>query len=940
VANASAYHAGDDVLVVRTPNQEWIDLLGMDSCVTVGTAYDTSDVDNSTCISESFWKPTDRIMRYERKVVDVIGNQVFVDAPMVEAFQAEFGGGYLAKYTFPGRIHQVGVESLRSESDFASDTDENHAVRMISLANVENAWVRNTTSVYYEQGTVVVNGGSTYVTVQDSQSLDHKSVITGGRRYPFSLDDASHTLVMRCYAKTGRHDYVTGSNTPGPNVFLDSMGEQSYSELGPHHRWATGSLFDRIVHRSYNGAQIMGAYNRGNQGSGHGWSGAYQLFWNCIGDTHKVASPPAARNWSIGCQVKKTQGDGEFELVGVPIKPGSLYLQQLKDRLGIQALVNIGFSDVLPPPPPPTPTPTATPTPTPTPTPTGLIFETETLTYTTSGPSASSPQSDPLASNLLWQSFSAQGPGDWIEYKLVGVPHGVYTLKFKYKTNPNRGINNVAMDGVVIGGTIDQYKTGAGTFPEVVMGTVRFETDTDHFVRLTCVGKRAAAGNFTISSDRFVLVPDAVAPVISALDDITAEATGPDGAAVDFTATATDDKDGPVPVTFTPAAGSTFPLGTTTVTAAAHDLTGNTRTATFDVTVVDTTAPVVSVPDDMTVEATGPAGAVVSFAASAHDLVSGDVDVSYDFPPGSTFPLGLTLVAATASDEAENTATAGFAINVVDTTPPALTLPDLIVLEATGPAGAVGTFTVTATDLVSGSVPVTVAMPSGSTFPLGTTTVAVSATDAAGNTATGSFVVEVRDTTPPVLALPGPIVQEATSAAGAVVTFTAAASDVVSGTLEVSFSPPPGSTFPLGTTTVTATATDAAGNTTTGSFAVTVRDLSPPALVVTSVDPPSLWPPNHKMVPVTVGVALSDVVDAAPVARIVAVGSNEPVDGEGDGDTAPDWVITGNLTLELRGERSGHGNGRIYTIVLEGRDAAGNVTRAFARVTVPKSQGH
>src|SRR5262249_45679031 len=161
-------------------------------------------------------------------ITAVSGDQLTIDSPLVEAFQVEFGGGAVYKYQFPGRIQKAAVENLRAESDFVSDTDEAHATHMIALRNVENAWVRNVTSVYFVQGTMLVAGGSRYVTVQDSASLDHKSIITGGRRYPFQIDDASHVLIMRNYTRTARHDYVTGSNTPGPNVFLDNRAEQSY----------------------------------------------------------------------------------------------------------------------------------------------------------------------------------------------------------------------------------------------------------------------------------------------------------------------------------------------------------------------------------------------------------------------------------------------------------------------------------------------------------------------------------------------------------------------------------------------------------------------------------------------------------------------------------------------------------------------------------------
>jgi hypothetical protein len=342
VADGSGFHVGDDVVVVRTPNQEWIDAVGTDSCTTVGTSYDTADVTGATCLDNP-WTPAERQMSYERRITAVSGNQLTIDSPLVEAFQAEFGGGAVYKYQFPGRVQKAAVENLRAESDFVSDTDEAHATHMIALRNVENAWVRNVTSVYFVQGTMLVAGGSRYVTVQDSASLDHKSIITGGRRYPFQIDDASHVLIMRNYTQTARHDYVTGSNTPGPNVFLDNRAEQSYSEVGPHHRWATGVLFDNVVHRSSGGGQILGVYNRGNQGTGHGWSGAYVLFYNCLGDTHQVASPPYARNWSIGTRATRQSGTGEFDSYGKPVGPWSLYLQQLRDRLGDVALTNIGY---------------------------------------------------------------------------------------------------------------------------------------------------------------------------------------------------------------------------------------------------------------------------------------------------------------------------------------------------------------------------------------------------------------------------------------------------------------------------------------------------------------------------------------------------------------------------------------------------------------------
>ena len=82
--------------------------------------------------------------------------------------------------------------------------------------------------------------------------------------------------------------------------------------------------------------------------------------------------------------------------------------------------------------------------------------------------------------------------------------------------------------------------------------------------------------------------------------------------------------------------------------------------------------------------------------------------------------------------------------------------------------------------------------------------------------------------------------------------------------------------------------------------------------------------------------------DVAPCItwHITQVTSNEPVNGKGDGNTAPDWQILGNHTVALRAERSGNGSGRIYTITIQASDANGNLSDPkTVTVTVPKSQG-
>ena len=133
---------------------------------------------------------------------------------------------------------------------------------------------------------------------------------------------------------------------------------------------------------------------------------------------------------------------------------------------------------------------------------------------------------------------------------------------------------------------------------------------------------------------------------------------------------AVDAVDGPRPVTLllqgtqTSAVGYAFPLGDTRVVATASDVLGNTSTRTFTVRVVDTTPPVISVPDDMEVPATSASGAVVNFSVSANDLVDGVVTVTPDHASGSIFPIGPTAVRVTAQDSTGNRTSRTFTVTV------------------------------------------------------------------------------------------------------------------------------------------------------------------------------------------------------------------------------------------------------------------------------------
>jgi hypothetical protein len=272
------------------------------------------------------------------------------------------------------------------------------------------------------------------------------------------------------------------------------------------------------------------------------------------------------------------------------------------------------------------------------------------------------------------------------------------------------------------------------------------------FVRLTDVaaenftdGTTAGADIDAVGAISTVIRPaDLTPPTVTVPANITAEATGPGGAAVPFVASASDLVDGAMTPVCSPASGAQFPLGETAVTCSATDDAGNTGSAGFTVTVVDTTAPAVTVSDDLTVEATSAAGAVVQFdAATGSDLVDGAVTPDCDAVSGSVFPLGVTTVTCSVSDTAGNTGSDSFQIAVVDTTAPAVAVPAGITVEVIGGGGVAVEFVASADDLVDGPLPVTCSAVSGATFALGATTVTCAAIDNAGNLGSASFVVTV-----------------------------------------------------------------------------------------------------------------------------------------------------------------------------------------------------
>ncbi|MEP4079413.1 hypothetical protein [Haloferula sp.] len=322
VASTSGFSVGDRIIVHRTPNQAWIDELDMGQWGWTASGY------NSTS---------------PRTITAIDGSSVTLDAPLVHAVETQYGGGEVYRYHFNGAIRQAGIERIRLESSFTSDTDEDHGWDAVQFKGVENSWARQVTARYFGHSCVFVDDRSQHVTVEDCAMLDPKSLVTGSRRYSFHFDDSCYVLAQRCYTSEGRHDYVTGSKMGGPSVFVDSLSELATNDIGPHHRYAEGVLFDNIK-----GNDEINVQNRADSGTGHGWSGTQTVFWNCEASSLICDAPKAAMNFAIGCVGTQSEGSftpsepfGFWESHGIPVTPRSLYYKQLEDRLGLHAVKTV-----------------------------------------------------------------------------------------------------------------------------------------------------------------------------------------------------------------------------------------------------------------------------------------------------------------------------------------------------------------------------------------------------------------------------------------------------------------------------------------------------------------------------------------------------------------------------------------------------------------------
>jgi hypothetical protein len=335
VANVSGFAVGDTIAIRRPTTDAWVHFMQMDTL----TRNDRPQT----------WIGTSRSSVTTRKIRAITGNRLTLDIPLADSYDAKYlnpPGTTVGKVRPSNIITQVGIEKLHIQCpplEIAYGQAPYSAIRV----NGEDCWVKD---VYCEEtmNDTAIRGRR--ITMEHVVAFHTYANLGASKPTDFSLE-GSQILLDRCQISGGNMYFVwTTSLDPGPNVLLNCTFTGRGSHVQPHMRWSTGLLVDNCKVPD-GGIDFM---NRGAMGSGHGWTMGWAVAWNCIAKTYAIQDPPGAFNWAIGCIGRPMQTarpfdaspilpEGIFDSPGIPVAPQSLYLAQLSERLGPQAIKNIGY---------------------------------------------------------------------------------------------------------------------------------------------------------------------------------------------------------------------------------------------------------------------------------------------------------------------------------------------------------------------------------------------------------------------------------------------------------------------------------------------------------------------------------------------------------------------------------------------------------------------
>ena len=332
--------ANRQVEIVRQSSAPWIEKVG---CRIYGGGIDALA-----------WKTGDIDLLWRRTVVGVNGNTLKLDAPLTMGFDPNEEASYIDNKKklhehVPmspcyvrivddlGEIGESGIENLSLESGFdpRNAHDENHCWTGVSLEYAHDCWVRLVNFKHLAGAGVVMQSSARRITVEDCQYLEPVSENAGLRRTSFYVM-GQQCLVQRCYARQGRHDFVTGFCAAGPNAFVQCEAQEALSYSGGLDSWACGTLYDIV---EIDGHDLV-MKNLGQDNNGAGWNAASSVAWQCsAAEIHCYSPDTINTNRAYGAWAQFS-GDGYWSNSNNHVQPRSLYYAQLEERLGEKMVVN------------------------------------------------------------------------------------------------------------------------------------------------------------------------------------------------------------------------------------------------------------------------------------------------------------------------------------------------------------------------------------------------------------------------------------------------------------------------------------------------------------------------------------------------------------------------------------------------------------------------
>lgn len=573
---------------------------------------------------------------------------------------------------------------------------------------------------------------------------------------------------------------------------------------------------------------------------------------------------------------------------------------------------------------------------------------TPTVTVSESNNNGAGTTASPLIITRTYTATDANGNSASDSQTITVIDNTAPTVTAPAASSASADANcQAAIPDVVAGSSASDNCGGTVTLTQSPAAGTLVGIGPPHTITVTATD---AAGNTSSDTTTFT-VNDTTAPVVSAPANAAYQCASNVPAANASQASASDNCGTPtVTVTETNngGAGTTASPLVITRTYTATDGSSNSASGSQTITVIDNTAPTVTAPADSSAAADAACQAAIPNVipgSSSSDNCGGTVTLTQSPAAGTLVGVGPHTITVTATDAAGNTSSDTTTFTVTDATAPTLTLngPNPMTVEChTGFTDPGASANDACAGNLTGSIVVT-----GSVDPntVGSYTLTYTVSDGV-NTTSKSRVVNVVDTTAPIITLNGPnpltvSCQASFSDPGATANDSCAGSGQATASSNVNVNVP-------GTYTITYTASDASGNAATPvTRTVIVADTGAPVINLSST-PISFWPPNHSYQTVNVSSIVTSVSDACGGGGsltvndvvITKVTSDETENGNGDGNTLNDIIIAASCkSVQLRSERDGSGNGRVYTIHLKVTDGAGNTGTATFKVTVPKNQG-